>query len=303
MADSGDLGKLPPEIRKEIYSYLLVEDKRIVISRRKHHKHHRPLRMGSYRNANHTDSTYDHYDRKWTKAPPGIDALLLVNKLVSQEAAQVLYGLNHFAFEHSAALQTFLKCVGNSRQHLRHIALINEGVIYRYKWTAMDASLKLLLQAKSLRSFGISHIAFCGNYYGKGATCWRGDSATLIQHCKPLLESLKSSLEAQNLDTNILDVIKIELEPCYKEMKHGHLHKESHRVIPGRDRDVELRQTLSHTHNNSKSRPMHSWGARCNCVCRMAEEYNLALAKDLREEIAKQLGLSIEGEEQNEDAE
>lgn len=54
MADSGDLGKLPPEIRKEIYSYLLVEEKRIVISRYKEHKKHRPVRMGSYRNANHT---------------------------------------------------------------------------------------------------------------------------------------------------------------------------------------------------------------------------------------------------------
>lgn len=147
MADSGDLGRLPPEIRKEIYSYLLVEEKRIVISRFKEQKQHRPVRMGSYRNSNHTDSIYDHDDRKWTKAPPGCDALLLVNKLVSQEASQVLYGLNHFAFEHSAALQSFLECVGNSRQHLRHIALMSQGVIYRYKWASMGASLKLLLQA------------------------------------------------------------------------------------------------------------------------------------------------------------
>lgn len=167
----------------------------------------------------------------------------------------------------------------------------------------MDASLKLLLQAKGLRSFAIPHLAFCGTSHGKRATCWKGDSATLVQHCKPLLESLKSSLEAQNLDINILDVIKIELEPCYKEMEHGLLHKKFHKVIPGGCRLAEFRETLTHTHNNSKSTPVTSWAAKCNCVCSMAEEYNLALVKDLREEIAKQFGLSIEEEEQNDSAE
>ena len=124
MADAGDLGKLPPELRKEIYSYLLVEGKRVVISRYKEHDKYRPVRMGSYRNPDHADSTYDRYTKEWTKTAPSPDALLLVNKLTSQEAAQVLYGLNHFEFEHVAALQSFLECIGDSRQHLRRIALL-----------------------------------------------------------------------------------------------------------------------------------------------------------------------------------
>ena len=33
MANAGDLGKLPPEIRKEIYTYLLVEPNIIAIKR------------------------------------------------------------------------------------------------------------------------------------------------------------------------------------------------------------------------------------------------------------------------------
>jgi hypothetical protein len=35
MSDSGDLGKLPLEIRNEIYAYLLIEDKAIPIKRTK----------------------------------------------------------------------------------------------------------------------------------------------------------------------------------------------------------------------------------------------------------------------------
>lgn len=141
MADSGDLGKLPPEIRKEIYSYLLIEDKRVVISRYKDRSQYRVVRMGSYRNTNRTDSTYDRDTRVWTKAAPGPDALLLVNKLVSQEAAQVLYGLNRFEFEHIAALQSFLDCVGDSRQHIRHISEIARMEFLRAQRNARVAML------------------------------------------------------------------------------------------------------------------------------------------------------------------
>jgi len=174
---------------------------------------------------------------------------------------------------------------------------MNQGVIYRFKWAAMDASLALLIQASGLRSFEIPHLAFCGTPYGKSPKCWRGDSATLVQHCKPLLESLKISLEAQNLDINILDVIKIELDPCYLETEYGFMHKEHHKVKPGGSQVAKLRETLTHTHNNSRAIPMTIRPVWCNCVCTSAEEYNLALVEDLKEEIAKQLGLSIEGEQ------
>ena len=298
MSDSGDLGKLPPEIRKEIYSYLLIEEKRVVISRYKDKAQYRVVRMGSYRNPNRTDSTYDRDTRVWTKAAPGPDALLLVNKLVSQEAAQVLYGLNHFEFENVAALQSFLENVGDSRQHLRHVALLGRSILYRYKWTAMDTSLRLLTQATGLRSLELPHIAFCGTLYGKSAT----DPRTFVQHCRPLLESLKASFERQNLDISIFDVIKIELDPCYLETEHGAQHRQHHKVVPGRSVLAGYRQALIDSHNNSQKHPMLTTHVTCNCLCKSAEKNNEKFVDELREEIVKQLGLGTD-DEQDEDVE
>jgi hypothetical protein len=299
MAVAGDLGKLPPELRKEIYSYLLVEEKRIVISRYKEHEQYRPVRMGSYRNPDHSDSTYDRYTKEWTKTAPSPDALLLVNKLVSQEAAQVLYGLNHFEFEHVAALQSFLECVGDSRQHLRRIALLGQGLIYAHKWEAMDTSLRLMTQASGLRSLELPHLAFCGTPFGRSAT----DPRTFVQHCKPLLESLKASFERQNLDISILDVIRIELDPCHLEDEYGRQHHRHHRPVPGDTWMPKLRQTLIDTHNNSKKHPIFTKVVLCNCNCRSAEKNNLKLMEDLLEEIWDQLDLSDDEKDENEEVE
>jgi hypothetical protein len=293
MADSGDLGKLPPEIRKEIYSYLLVEDKRVVISRYNEHQQYRTVRMGSYRNPNHIDSTYDRDTQVWTKTAPGPDALLLVNKLVSQEAAQTLYGLNYFEFENIAALHCFLECIGDSRQHLRHISILGQSVLYRYKWEVMDASLRLLTQASGLRSLELPHLAFCGTPFGRSAT----DPRTLVQHCRPLLESLKASFERQNLDMSIFDVIKIELDPCHLEIEYGARHKQYHKLQLGDFWTKSLRLTLIDTHNNSQKHPISTAHVRCNCVCRSAERNNQALVEELKEEITKQLGSSIDDEQ------
>jgi hypothetical protein len=292
MADPGDLGRLPPEIRKEIYSYLLVEDKRVVISRYNEHQQYRPVRMGSYRNPNHIDSTYDRDTQVWTKTAPGPDALLLVNKLMSQEAAQTLYGLNYFEFENIAALHCFLECIGNSRQHLRHISLLGQSLIYRYKWEVMDASLRLLTQASGLRSLELPHLAFCGTLFGRSAT----DPRTLVQHFRLLLESLKASYERQNLDMSIFDVIRIELDPCHFETEYGARHKQHHKLHLGNNWTVKLRQTLIDTHNNSQKHPISTAYVRCNCLCRSAEKNNQALVEELKEEIAKQLGSSFEDE-------
>jgi hypothetical protein len=301
MAESDHLGRLPPELRKEIYSYLLIEDDPITISRYKEPKQHRVVRMGSYRNVNHHDEIYDPDKKAWKKAPPGPDALLVVNKLMNQEAAQVLYGFNHFEFENSAALQSFLECIGDSRQHLRHIALLGQGVIHRYKWAALDASLDLLLQAKGLRYLEFSHIDFCGAVGAREAACWGGDTATLVNHCKPLLESLKASFESQNLDISILDVIKIDLPPCPLKFKYGSLYEEYHKPGPHRHWTIRLRQTIISTHNNNQKVPFTDKRMECFCNCEHAEAKNRELIRSLREEIATQLGMEIEYERIEED--
>lgn len=215
MADSGDLGKLPPEIRKEIYSYLLVEPTKVGILRQLVNKKAKVARMDHHRNKKHRKQIYDRDACKWKKAPPCITSLLLVNKLTSQEAAQVLYGFNKFEFLHSAALETFLINIGPSRQYIRDITINEQGVLYKGGWAAMDRSLELLYQVPSLRSIEISHLAFCGYWsFAINEKQWMVTPESLVRHCKPLLESLKATFESQNLSLSIFDVIKIALPRC-----------------------------------------------------------------------------------------
>jgi hypothetical protein len=260
-----------------------VEDKTVTISHYKERKKYRLVRMCSYRNVKHSDSVYNRKKKIWEQAPPGCDSLLLVSKLVSQEAAQVLYGLNRFEFQHSAALQSFLECIGTSRQHLRHIALIGQGVLYRYKWAAMDASLNLLLQAKGLRSLEISHLDFCRGVYTPKAQCWDGGLETLVTHCKPLLESLKESFGAQNLDITIFEVIKIALPPCKAGIRYFKHHDHGR---SGCDRTFGV-----NSRNNSLTKPIATRYVACKCACELAMQNNDELVRALREETKKKLGV------------
>lgn len=296
MADSGDLGKLPPEIRKKIYSYLLVEPKTVGILRQLVGKKAKVARMGHHRNKKHRRQIYDRDARKWKKAPPCITSLLLVNKLTSQEAAQVLYGLNKFEFLHAAALDCFLTNIGPSRQYVRDIALMDQGILYKSGWAAMDRSLALLTQAPSLRSLEISHLAFCGYYVGGfREKQWKVTPEELVQHCKPLLESLSAAFQHQNLNLSMFDVIKIALPRCALDTDDEDFHKERHTNFWG-DKSPTIRRIRT-THIPKVKAGGITW---CNCVCDMAEETNRGFVQEVKDEIVKQLGLSVEDEENEE---
>jgi len=294
MADSGDLGKLPPEIRKEIYAYLLVEPIKIGILCQETKQKRQVARFDHHRNKKHRGKFYDRGAREWKSASPSILSLLLVNKLVGQEAAQVLYGLNAFEFLHAAALECFLKHIGPSRQYLRSIELVGQGVLFSAHWSAMDRSLKLLTQTPSLRSLEISHLAFCGQYGTRSAEQWIVTPKALVQHCKPLLESLKTALEDQNLSLRITDVIKVTLPRCGLDFMG--MHEEFHEKFWGHER---LLRTFPAARKKSSR---ESALIRCNCICNEAEEKNRGFIKGVKDEITKQLGPSID-DGHDEDAE
>lgn len=300
MADSGDLGKLPPEIRKEIYSYLLVEPTKVGILRQLVNKKAKVARMDHHRNKKHRKQVYDRDTRKWKKAPPCITSLLLVNKLTSQEAAQVLYGFNKFEFLHAAALETFLHNIGPSRQYLRDITIFGKGLFYKGVWAAMDRSLELLSQAPSLRSIEISHIALCGNFTGVADKNLTVTPEELVRRFKPLLESLKATFENQNLNLSIFDVIRIVLPRCaYDTGSQDNSHRQNHKP------SWAYSQTRFHINRRiptTRVPKVKDYGTTlCNCVCTAAEEQNREFIDDVKSEIARQLGLSID-DEQNEDA-
>jgi hypothetical protein len=118
MTDAGSLQKLPLEIRKQIYTNLLVEPKTIAIKRYinpEAYKSGEVARMNHHRKADRGRKIHDRRRKTWVEAPPSSTAILLVNKVVSQEATPVFYGANDFFFDNAGALQDFLAWIGQAR--------------------------------------------------------------------------------------------------------------------------------------------------------------------------------------------
>jgi hypothetical protein len=289
MTDAGDLQKLPLEIRKEIYAHLLVEPKKIGMKRYKEGKAGRPVRSDNHRQPEHRGKFYDRHQREWVAAPPCTTSLLFVNKAVSEEAAQVLYGYNEFEFEHAEALRCFLESIGKSQQYVRYIGIIDHGLLYFGSWRAMDRAVKLLQQANGLRSLEVSHFALCADFHGNnlsrsGARLPPVNTRTLAQHCLPFLRSLNAIFEKRDLRTSILDVIKITLPSC---------------AIAGLSDPPSIWAHIHYGHGVCHQ-PWGSGIIPCKCHCKHTEEKNGEMARDLRNDIASQLGLIINQEESKE---
>jgi hypothetical protein len=269
-ANTGNLETLPLELRKDIYAHLLVETKKIPIKRFVEYKYGqgKPIRMDHHRNKKHPGKFYDRSQQQWVDAPPCTTSLLLVNSAVSLEATQVLYGFNQFEFEHACALWTFLEKIGESKQYLRHLAIIGRGVLYHNSTVAMSKAMRLLQHTPSLRSLEISHFALCDRFYGHRLTVF-----SLVLACAPMLKSLKITFEKEKLNVNVLDVIKTELPRCSAGSAED--HEEYHADWPPR---------------RMYQRPGTNEIHECACLCAAAEARNRELIEELKKEIGQQLG-------------
>lgn len=284
MADAGDLAKLPAEIRKEIYAHLLMEPKKIPITRcpaedKKSNNqltHGATARMDKLRRPKVPGKRYDRHLKAWVLLPPSTTSPLKVNKLIGLEAAQVLYGFNRFEFQNAGALERFLEQIGHGASHLRHVAIIGEGYKFAGSWAAMVRSLKALATSKSIRTLGFSHLIFCLEADEQTTALLR----MLAEHCKPLLETLRAHFNAQNLDFDVLDIVKIDLPP-YPDVSPYHW---SPIVEFGQQNIVTLASC------NKRGFEMRS----CWCHKSAAGGKNDELMVELKKEIMRQLGISSE---------
>jgi hypothetical protein len=147
MTDAGDLGRLPPEIRKEVFTYLLVEGETIQIKRFLGTKSKRKYDTAAL--------------RSWRTRRAS--EIFRVNKLIREEAAQVLYGCNKFEFINAGALYHFLQQIGDARRHLRHVAIYQDGLTFMKSWKSMQQSIQVLASVRGLRTLEVSHDALCRN--------------------------------------------------------------------------------------------------------------------------------------------
>lgn len=241
MSDLGDLGLLPLELRKEIYTYVLVEQKQKYVGIKRYIKRcRRPrfnakradpdmgtphvTRSGNYPGPyqNPRGKVWDINAGKFVPAPPSITSILRASKAVSLEATQVLYGYNKFSFQDSAVLVGFLTHIGSSQQYLRHIYL--ECIFLQNSWASPDRWIALLGQVKGLRSIEFESSQFPNS----------GDIQEFVEHCKPLLASLQAAIEADKLNYSAADVVNIKIvehdhgvwsdcegDDCYLENWHS----------------------------------------------------------------------------------
>nr|OQO20932.1 hypothetical protein B0A51_12246 [Rachicladosporium sp. CCFEE 5018] len=201
--------RLPPEIRKEIFGYVLTKPNPIEFTvtypvNRNGSREQRYVVAGHQRNASHIGQIFDTTTREWVPEPARATALLMVCKLVHTEAEEVLYGSNIFKFLNTARLANFLTSFGGPAYAIKQVEL------HHYVVGSAKAFWRSLLPLVNLRRLAIGHSGLCRN--GAGAPGPR--SELLVKHMTPLLKILKASYEVRRLASNPADVLVIRTQRC-----------------------------------------------------------------------------------------
>ena len=236
MADAGDLEKLPPEIRNEIYALVLVPREPLVLCNFEGDQEHlggptrrgykaprmkntwtrsdlaKVARVGHKRNRKHIG--HKRVGNKWVEVPSNV-ALLCVNKAVYSEAVSILYSRTRFRFVGVGTLRRFLNLIGDNIQCLRNIGMLADSWRFRAGLVEARHTLEKLAAAKNLRTFEVSHLDVCAGHGRYGREGFPG-SDKLVWLCKPLLDSLKIAYKDNDLDASILEVVELgDVKSCY----------------------------------------------------------------------------------------
>jgi len=121
MAALGAFSKLPPELRIQIYNYVLLDGDEEIHAvptiRRKMSKEaaRKRIELVNRRAAE---------GRPLQKPVAAKNAILYVSKQISDEACAVLYGDAKFMLGTAQALDWFLVLIGENKRHLRHIRVV-----------------------------------------------------------------------------------------------------------------------------------------------------------------------------------
>lgn len=207
MADAGDLEKLPPEIRNEIYALVLVQLEPLALCKFKGDSH---IGVGERNNRSYRASRTKIEGTRSDKPQASNVALLCVNKKIHMEAAPVLYSRTKFRFKEANNMLRFLNSIGNNIQYLCHVGIYAYGWPYRGGLRGARHAIKALSAAKSMHTFEVTHVDICPNMSTKMRKAYPG-SREVVKICKPLLESLKTSYETNGLKASILEVIKVDI--------------------------------------------------------------------------------------------
>lgn len=276
MADAGDLEKLPPEIRNEIYALVLVPaeplalcnygDDQNKLGEPSSRRHDAPKMKNEWARTdklkvapvdhmrNFKGRGHKYVKGKWVEVPSNI-ALLCVNKKIHLEAVPVLYGRTKFRFQNANTMRRFVNSIGNNIQYLCDIGVSAGGWEYRRGFNSARVAIEALVAAKNIHTFEVSHVDVCPNVSSNMRGYLPG-SNKVVRLCKSLLDSLGIAYKANGIKASILEVIKISVAN----------HREPG-FYPFRD---------------------------CDCENDQAAKANAELQRELKRSIAEQHGLKFE---------
>ena len=217
LASIGTLDKLPPELRNRIYEMVLVEPERVKLQcyQPPDKQYYVTNGKATSRTARDEVAPVNHkrnsryrgqqWDGKKWKEVPSTTALTQVNKQLNAETSSVLYGSNFFDFTTTAALERFLKQIGNNKQQLRAVGLSYHP--YGHSITAGDRAVVALTAAQSLHTVSLTNFPI--EHVDPKSIRMRRSVIDYVEMFAPLLTSLHTRLQARGQGDDVLSVLKI----------------------------------------------------------------------------------------------
>jgi len=149
MSGLGTLSTLPPELRIQIYNYVLLDENEemnvdLTMRRKLSHQAERQRILRLKRLA---------AEGRAFKPVAEKNSLLYVSKRISHEACEVLYGGHKFKLRTPRTLEWFLIHIGENRQHIRHICVTNQFEMRDVP--AVGRITDVLVGARNLRSLAL----------------------------------------------------------------------------------------------------------------------------------------------------
>lgn len=222
MSGLGTLSTLPPELRIQIYGYVLLdENDEIEVVPTIRGKLSEEAKRPRIARLNHLAGGGRAFKLVALK-----NSLLYVSKQISHEACAVLYGGHKFELRTAQALDWFLVLIGENRQHIRHVCITNELGMRNLR--AVGRITNNLVDARNLRSLTLSPRVVI--YLDKDATTIRFEGDDDIEQSnlgaivkklalvsEKLLKSLHSAQESDDKLAGVVDIFRLDIGPIPHE--------------------------------------------------------------------------------------
>jgi hypothetical protein len=222
MSGLGTLSTLPPELRIQIYNYVLLDKNEeikvdLTMRRKPSHQAERQRILRLKRLA---------AEGRAFKPVAVENSLLYVSKRISNEACAVLYGGHKFKLRTPRTLEWFLIHIGENRQHIRHVCVTNEFEMRDVP--AVGRIAEKLVGARNLRSLTLRPVV--EKYvetYGRTRTIHFFDNVDidlsqtnvdaiitrLALVSEKLLKSLYRAQKSEDKIAGVVDIFRLDRSP------------------------------------------------------------------------------------------